>query len=99
MEAGKKRAYDVRNRNNSLLHKYYLLSSYVSATGEIPVRTEEGGIIIGKDNLPLVNEENALFHVACFERIELVESQLEEFMNMDQNLLDLYRVREPVSSP
>lgn len=48
---------------------------------EIPVKTERNGIVIGKNNLPLVNEGDALFHVACFERIELVESQLEEFMN------------------
>ena len=52
--------------------------------GEIPVRTEEDGIIIGKNNLRLVNEGDALFHIACFERIELVESQLEEFMNLER---------------
>jgi hypothetical protein len=33
-----------------------------------------------KNNLPLVNEGDALFHIAGFERIELVESRLEELL-------------------
>jgi len=41
------------------------------------------GIITGKNSLPMVNEGDALFHIACFERIELVESQLEEFMSLE----------------
>ncbi len=67
--------------------------------GEIPVRTEEDGIIIGENNLPLVNEGDALFHIACFEGIELVESQLEEFMNLNQSPRDLYKARDPVPVP
>lgn len=50
-----------------------------SEAGEIPVRTEQDGIIIGKNNLPLVNEGYALFHIACFERIGIVKAQLKNF--------------------
>lgn len=64
-----------------------------SEAGEIPVRTEKDGIIIGKNNLPLVNEGDALFHIACFEKIEFVESQLEEFMDMGQSPCNLYEAR------
>ncbi|HWR25270.1 MAG TPA: succinylglutamate desuccinylase/aspartoacylase family protein, partial [Methanosarcina sp.] len=42
--------------------------------GEMAVKTGENSIIIGKNNLPFVNEGDALFHIACFDRIELVES-------------------------
>jgi len=65
-----------------------------SEAGEIPMRTKQDGIIIGKNNLPLVNEGDALFHIACFERIEIVESQLEEFMGMEQSSRNPYQVRE-----
>lgn len=46
--------------------------------GKTPVRTEEDGIVIGKNNLPLANEGDLLFQIARFERIELVESRLED---------------------
>ncbi len=36
------------------------------------------GIIIGNHNLPLANEGEALFHIASFENLSGVESQLEE---------------------
>ncbi len=31
---------------------------------EMPITTEEEGIVIGKNNLPLVNEGDTLFHIA-----------------------------------
>ncbi|MFT5114718.1 MAG: putative deacylase [Parasphingorhabdus sp.] len=46
---------------------------------EIPVTSERGGIVIGKSNLPLVYEGEALFHVACYTGSEAVASQIEEF--------------------
>ena len=49
--------------------------------GEMPVRTAGEGIIIGKNILPLVNEGDTLLHIACFKKIEIVESQLEEYMS------------------
>lgn len=67
--------------------------------GEVPVRTKVDGIIIGKNNLPLVNEGDALFHIACFERIDLVESQLEEFMSLEPSSRDLYTINNPASGP
>lgn len=57
------------------------------------MRTEKDGIIIGKNNLPLVNEGDALFHIACFEKIEFLESHLEEFMDMGQSPCNLYEAR------
>lgn len=56
--------------------------------GGTPVKTEDDGIVIGKNNLPLVNEGDALFHIARFERIEIVESQLEEFMSLKERPQD-----------
>jgi predicted deacylase len=56
--------------------------------GEIPVRTEKDGIVIGRNNLPLANEGDTLFHIARFERIELVESQLEELMSLKEHPQD-----------
>ena len=61
------------------------------------MKTGMDGIIIGKNNLPLVNEGDALFHIACFERIDLVESQLEEFMSLEPSSRDLYRISNSVS--
>ncbi len=58
------------------------------------MKTEKNGIIIGKNNLPLVNEGDAFFHIACFEKIEFVESQLEEFMDMGQSPWNLYEARK-----
>jgi predicted deacylase len=37
------------------------------------------GIIIGRTNLPLVNEGDALYHIARFEDIHDIESQVDEF--------------------
>jgi uncharacterized protein len=53
--------------------------------GKVPIRIEGEGIVIGRNNLPLVNEGDALFHIARFERIELVESQLEELMSLREH--------------
>ncbi|MDD4749055.1 MAG: succinylglutamate desuccinylase/aspartoacylase family protein, partial [Methanosarcinaceae archaeon] len=53
------------------------------AAAEESIIAERDGIIIGKNNLPLVNEGDALFHVACYEEISVVESQLEEFQTLE----------------
>lgn len=55
-----------------------------SRPGETPIKAEEEGIIIGENNLPLVNEGNAMFHIARFDKIELIESQLEELMTLKE---------------
>lgn len=39
------------------------------------------GILVGRNNLPLVNEGEALFHIARFEEVKEVAQQLEDFTN------------------
>ncbi|MDR4504269.1 MAG: succinylglutamate desuccinylase/aspartoacylase family protein [Candidatus Scalindua sp.] len=47
--------------------------------GRIKVRARETGIVIGINNLPLVNSGDALFHIATFEDSKAVEEQVEFF--------------------
>lgn len=37
------------------------------------------GIVIGRTNLPLVNEGDALYHIARFEDISEIEAKVDEF--------------------
>ena len=46
---------------------------------ESEVFSPYNGIIIGKTNLPLVNEGDALYHIARFGNIEEVEARVDEF--------------------
>jgi len=48
-------------------------------TVEQEVRASFPGIIIGKSNLPLANEGDALFHIARFDSLEEVAEQVEAF--------------------
>jgi hypothetical protein len=50
---------------------------------EIEVQASASGIIIGRINLPLVNEGEGLFHIARFESARAVEAELERLQNMD----------------
>ncbi len=40
------------------------------------------GIVIGRSNLPLANEGDALFHVARFEKTDIAEERVEEFQEV-----------------
>lgn len=46
---------------------------------EIKIVAPHSGIVIGKTNLPLVNEGEALYHIARFEDIHEVEAKVDEF--------------------
>jgi len=46
---------------------------------EVNVTTPYSGIVIGKTNLPLVNEGDALYHIARFEDINEIEARMDEF--------------------
>ena len=46
---------------------------------ETKILSQFSGIVIGRTNLPLVNEGDALYHVARFEDIEEVEAKVDEF--------------------
>ncbi len=51
---------------------------------ETPVKAHQGGLIIGRTHLPLVNAGDALFHIARFERPSLVASEVEAFQEVHQ---------------
>lgn len=53
------------------------------------------GIIIGKTNLPLVNEGEALFHIAKVARLESAEQQIEEFQERLDPDTDVTEAKEP----
>ena len=44
-----------------------------------PVLAPSGGIIIGRSNLPLAHEGDALFHIARFDSVRQAEGVVEEF--------------------
>lgn len=46
---------------------------------EVEVRASIGGVIIGRSNIPLVHEGDALFHIARHEGTQVVARSLEEF--------------------
>ena len=46
---------------------------------EESVLSTSDGIIIGRTNIPLVNEGEALFHIASFRQAEKIASKIEEF--------------------
>ena len=49
-------------------------------TSEIPVVAHANGVVIGRTNLPLVYEGDAIFHIAQYGRkVGTVEKQVEEF--------------------
>jgi predicted deacylase len=49
---------------------------------EVQVLSPCDGIVIGRTNLPLVNEGDGLFHVARFEQVKQVEANVEEFQEI-----------------
>ncbi|MDA1267051.1 MAG: succinylglutamate desuccinylase/aspartoacylase family protein [Planctomycetota bacterium] len=55
---------------------------YVSdplAEGDTPIVSPTAGVIIGRTNLPLVNEGDALFHIAVFEQLAPVAEEVDFF--------------------
>lgn len=51
---------------------------------EMEVKANCAGIVIGRSNLPLVNEGEALFHIARFHSSTAAESAVEAFQAFDQ---------------
>ncbi len=49
---------------------------------EEPVKALFDGIVIGRSNLPLAHEGDALFHVAAFSSVEEAEEAVEEFASI-----------------
>jgi predicted deacylase len=46
---------------------------------EVTICADKPGIVIGRTELPLVNEGDALFHIATFERLDKVSAMVDEF--------------------
>ncbi len=69
--------------------------AYISAPlgqGEYALLAHRGGIVIGQQTLPLVNEGDAVFHIASFQRQnDLVEQQVGNFIG---EVLDQVEVEE-----
>ena len=55
---------------------------------ELPVISPVTGIIVGRNNLPVVNEGDALFHIARFDNSKSVEQAIEEFQGIHIEGLD-----------
>lgn len=53
------------------------------------------GIIIGKTNIPLVNEGEALFHIAQFKRSDAAAEKIEEFQQNLDPATDTFKPVEP----
>lgn len=68
------------------VEKEGLLGVIEDPFGEIedPVHAKFSGIVIGRINLPLVNEGDALFHIARFGRVEKAEATVEEFRELHE---------------
>jgi predicted deacylase len=60
---------------------------------EVEVKAPAGGIVIGRTNIPLVHEGEALFHVARFENVKGVAQQVESFQL--EQVEGLYMAEDP----
>ena len=82
----------VRASTSGISHSKHKLGQYVKkgealcvikdpfgATDSINVYSPEDGIIVGKNNLPLVHEGEALFQIALFSRMKHAVEHLEEW--------------------
>lgn len=69
------------------VNKGELLAIIANPTGneEYPLKSPLSGIIIGEYNLPLVHAGAALFHIASFEKLNIVEEQV-EFLQEAHNI-------------
>jgi predicted deacylase len=65
---------------------------------EVPVQSPVAGLIIGKVNLPLVNEGEALYHIARFAEMGAAAEVVEQFQAAhDPDLDELDAVEPPIS--
>ena len=67
-----------------------LLGTIVEPVGDTgsEVRAARGGIVIGRSNLPMVLEGEALFHIASFEDLREVADQVEEFQSAHEEAIE-----------
>jgi predicted deacylase len=77
-QAGILRSREVLGAHMKLEQRLGIISDPLGAD-EVTVKADAPGIIIGRTELPLVNEGDALFHIATFERPAEVSASLEDF--------------------
>jgi len=70
---------------------------------EVEVKANKGGIVIGQQTLPLVNEGDAVFHLAYFTQNDdmveqLVGDFIEEFIEVDLEPLTTGQIMPPSPS-
>ena len=53
--------------------------SAVIGENEVEVRASVSGVIIGRSNIPVVHEGDALFHIARHEGTQIVARSLDDF--------------------
>lgn len=63
---------------------------------EVEIRATVSGIIIGKTNLPLVYEGEAVFHIACFTQTDSVTESVEAFQEEHDPQSNRAPNKEPV---
>lgn len=71
-----------------------IISDPFGAT-EQPITAPDQGIVIGRTNIPLVSEGEALFHLAHFRDASGIAEQIEEFRNEFDPATDTRRAVEP----
>jgi len=62
---------------------------------EVPVQAPTAGLVIGKVNLPLVNEGEALYHIARFAETDTAAAVVERFQAAYDPELDVAEAAEP----
>lgn len=84
-------SYWVRSPHSGILNMKHFLGKHVKrgetlghitnpcGDDKVPVKARKGGIIIGAATLPLVNEGDAVFHIAAFEDAEAVEESVGQY--------------------
>lgn len=93
-------SYWIRAPHSGILNPHKALGKKIEegellATIGNPTTSEEhklispvSGIIIGKNNLPMVHEGAALFHIACFEKLKSVAEQIIVMQESDRDTED-----------
>lgn len=83
----------LRAGRGGRVKKGTLLGIFADPFGEseIEIISLFSGIVIGKTNLPLVNEGEALYHIARFGDVHEVEAKVDEFQEEYTS--------EPIPSP
>lgn len=78
----------MKTRLGSHIKKGDLLGVVADPFGgkEVQINSPISGIVIGMNNLPLVNEGEALFHIARFDDLKGVAAKVEELQDIEEQI-------------